>query len=72
MPCPEGLPITFLHLLVAYYFRYKLKDWVIKRIDSLEKSYKDCIECYECLKKCPYGINSPEIFKEAWKKIYHA
>ena len=69
MPCPEGLPIPFLHLLHAYYFRYNLKDWAWDRINSLPKSYKDCVECYACFDKCPYELKTPEIFKENWEKI---
>jgi predicted aldo/keto reductase-like oxidoreductase len=69
MPCPQGLQISFLHILKAYYFRYNLQDWVIERINDLPKSYKDCIECYECVKKCPYELATPKIFKETWKKI---
>jgi predicted aldo/keto reductase-like oxidoreductase len=69
MPCPEGLPISFLHVLRAYYFRYNLQDWAMGRINSLAKSYKDCIECYECVKKCPYDLDMPKIFKETWKEM---
>ncbi len=69
MPCPQGLNITFLHLLGAYYFRYDLKDWAWERIQSLPKKYQDCINCMECVNKCPYSLNTPEIFKETWDKI---
>lgn len=69
MPCPEGLPIAFLHILRAYYFRYNLKDWAMERINNLPKSYKDCTKCGECVEKCPYDLNMPEIFKETWAKM---
>jgi predicted aldo/keto reductase-like oxidoreductase len=69
MPCPQGLNITFLHLLGVYYFRYDLKDWAWERIQSLPKKYQDCINCMECVNKCPYSLNTPEIFKETWDKI---
>lgn len=69
MPCPEGLPISFLHVLRAYYFRYGLKEWAMERINALPKAYKDCIECYECVKKCPYELDNPKIFKETWVQI---
>lgn len=66
MPCPEGLPIAFLHILRAYYFRYNLQDWAVERVNNLPKSYKDCIACGECTKKCPYELDTPKIFKETW------
>ena len=34
MPCPQGLPISFLHVLKNYYFLYDLKDWVWERFDA--------------------------------------
>ncbi|MCU0287015.1 MAG: aldo/keto reductase [Acidobacteria bacterium] len=64
MPCPQGLPISFLHVLRAYFLRYNLQTWALERIANLPKSYKDCIACGECIKKCPYELDSPRIFKE--------
>lgn len=69
MPCPQGLPISFLHVLKNYYFLYDLKDWVWERIDALSKTYKDCAACGECIKKCPYHLNMPEIFRTIWEKM---
>ena len=66
MPCPEGLPISFLHILRAYYLRYNLQGWAMERVNNLEKAYNDCIECGECIKKCPYDLDTPRIFKETW------
>lgn len=66
MPCPQGLPISFLHVLRAYYLRYNLQDWAMERVRNLPKSYKDCTACGECIKKCPYELDSPRIFKETW------
>jgi hypothetical protein len=69
MPCPEGLNISFLHLIIGYYFRYGLEEWALERLDGLGKKYTDCIACGECIKKCPYDLNTPKIFREAWAKI---
>jgi predicted aldo/keto reductase-like oxidoreductase len=69
MPCPQGLPISFLHVLKNYYFLYDLQDWVWERIDSLAKTYKDCAACGACVKKCPYHLNMPEIFRTTWEKM---
>ncbi len=69
MPCPQGLPISFLHVLKNYYFLYDLKDWAWERIHSLAKTYKDCTACGQCVQKCPYHLNMPEIFRDAWEKM---
>ena len=69
MPCPQGLPISFLHTLKNYYFLYDLKDWVWERINALSKTYKDCAACGECVQKCPYQLDMPKIFSETWEKM---
>lgn len=69
MPCPQGLPISFLHVLRNYYFVYDLKDWALERLAGLAKTYKDCAACGECVAKCPYRLDMPEIFRETWEKI---
>jgi predicted aldo/keto reductase-like oxidoreductase len=69
MPCPQGLPISFLHVLKNYYFLYDLKDWVWERINALSKTYKDCVACGECVKKCPYQLDMPKIFSDTWQKM---
>ena len=69
MPCPQGLPISFLHVLRNYYFLYDLKDWALERLGGLAKSYKDCVACGECVSKCPYHLDMPVIFRETWEKL---
>ncbi len=69
MPCPHGLPIAFLHVLKAYYFRYDLKDWVLGRLGALPAVYKDCTACGECVEKCPYDLDMPKIFNETHLQI---
>lgn len=69
MPCPQGLPIAFLHVLKNYYFLYDLKDWVWERINTLAKTYKDCAACGQCVQKCPYHLDMPGIFRSTWEKM---
>ena len=69
MPCPQGLPISFLHVLRNYYFLYDLKDWALERLGGLDKTYKDCVACGECVAKCPYHLDMPAIFSETWEKM---
>ncbi|MBN2346299.1 MAG: aldo/keto reductase [Candidatus Aminicenantes bacterium] len=69
MPCPQGLPISFLHVLRNYYFHYHLKDWALERLAALPKAFKDCVACGQCVPKCPYHLDMPTIFRETWERI---
>ena len=69
MPCPQGLPISFLHVLKNYYFLYDLQDWVWERMAALAKTYKDCSACGQCVQKCPYHLDMPGIFRSTWEKM---
>jgi uncharacterized protein len=69
MPCPQGLNISFLHLIGAYYFRYGLKEWALGRLSGLAKHYSDCIGCGQCIEKCPYDLDTPSIFKDLQKRM---
>ncbi len=69
MPCPQGLPISFLHVLRNYYFLYDLKDWARERLAALARTYKDCVACGECVQKCPYHLDMPTLFRETWEKM---
>ncbi len=69
MPCPQGLPISFLHVLRNYYFLYDLKDWARERLGALAKTYKDCVACGQCVQKCPYHLDMPAIFRATREKM---
>lgn len=69
MPCPQGLPISFLHVLRNYYFLYDLKDWALERLAGLAKTYEDCVGCGECVARCPYHLDMPAIFRETRERM---
>ena len=69
MPCPNGLNISFLHLIGAYYFRYGLKEWALGRLAGLSKHYEDCLRCGDCIEKCPYDLDTPSIFADLGRRI---
>ena len=65
LPCPANIPIPMaarMHLLLrrmpAEAFRSDEWRRDMGRID-------DCTECGHCRKHCPYGLNTPELLKEA-------
>jgi len=69
-PCPQGLPVAFLHVLKNYFYLYDLKDWVLERLAALNKTYDDCTSCRSCVEKCPYHLDSPEVFRRTGEAIH--
>jgi predicted aldo/keto reductase-like oxidoreductase len=69
MPCPNGLNIPMLMLLYRYYDLYDLRGWAHQRLGELEKHYKDCAKCGECVEKCPYDLPVPDLMGRAAEKI---
>ena len=65
MPCPNGLNIPMLLLFDAYTARYGLGSWSAMRLGGLSKFYTDCEACGECVARCPYALQIPELMKEA-------
>lgn len=68
MPCPVGIPISTaarISLLIkrAPYMGF-LKDDFKEQMDLV----KDCIGCGQCIDKCPYSLNTPELLKAEYIK----
>lgn len=64
LPCPKGIDIPSCFLFEGYYSRYDLKDWAVKRYDSLKHKASECVSCGACIIKCPYNLNIPKKLKE--------
>lgn len=59
--CPEGIPAGALMLAEIIYYRNGVEE--MKRMKYLEKLKlsEKCTSCGECVKKCPYNLNIPDV-----------
>lgn len=64
-PCPEEIRIPIILRHLGYYKRYGLDEWARGRYRMVEVKADNCVECGQCREKCPYGLDVPEMLKEA-------
>ena len=78
LPCPQEVNIPAVFQLMNYYRVYDLKDYareVYRKMENEErfapqgKTAAVCIECGECLDKCPQNIEIIKQLKEAEKAL---
>ncbi|MEM2938921.1 MAG: aldo/keto reductase [Candidatus Bathyarchaeia archaeon] len=64
-PCPQEVRIPVILRQLAYYKNYGLTEWAKWRYKMVEVKADSCIQCGQCVEKCPYGLNIPEMLREA-------
>lgn len=72
MPCPAGIKINNCARMSLMVRRAPSKDWLNEEWQESMKKIEDCLNCGQCMKKCPYELNTPELLKknyEDYKKI---
>ena len=67
MPCPVGIKINnaarmSLLLRRAVYQNFLTPEWQ-KEMDKVN----DCLHCNQCVERCPYGLNTPELLQKNLK-----
>jgi len=65
-PCPEGveIPSIFRTLFIWNQYPDSVKDEAYKIAIEINNGPDECIECGECVEKCPAGIEIPQRLDE--------
>jgi predicted aldo/keto reductase-like oxidoreductase len=64
MPCPQGIqiwPVTFAQVYAEQIPRDVYLAWYRDMIDQA----RTCVECRECVEKCPFHLSIPEMLRES-------
>ena len=67
MPCPEGINVSLCARMSLWIRRFPTEPNMDERTQEIMKKTLDCVECYECVDKCPYELDIPELLKENYE-----
>ena len=63
MPCPMGIEINNCARMSQLIRRSPSKGWLTEESQAKMMKIRDCIGCGQCMAKCPYELNTPELLK---------
>ncbi|HNW56186.1 MAG TPA: aldo/keto reductase [Bacteroidales bacterium] len=67
MPCPAGIEISMCARMSLVLRRAPQKDYLSEEWQGKMKKIEDCLHCNECMSKCPYGLNTPELLQKNYE-----
>lgn len=67
MPCPEGIEIRQCARMSLLMRRSPHKPYLSEEWQQKMAKIKDCKECGKCQKKCPYGLDIPNLLKKNYE-----
>ena len=63
MPCPAGIEINTCARMSLLLRRSPSTGYLSPQWQEKMKLIESCLHCNQCMKKCPYGLNTPELLK---------
>lgn len=72
MPCPMGIQINNCARMSLMLRRAPSMAWLSEEWQRNMKQIESCIGCGQCMSKCPYELNTPELLKrnyEDYKRV---
>ena len=67
MPCPAGIEINNCARMSLMLRRAPQEAWLSGEWQEKRKKIENCLHCGSCMKKCPYGLNTPELLKRNYE-----
>lgn len=67
MPCPQGIQISMCARISLLLRRAPLTMTTSENGQEMMKQVEKCTECGACKKKCPYGLDTPNLLKKNYE-----
>ena len=67
MPCPAGIEINNCARMSLMLRRAPQEAWLSEEWQEKMKKIENCLHCGSCMKKCPYGLNTPDLLKRNYE-----
>ncbi len=67
MPCPQGITINMAMRMGLFVRRLPSEQYFEKNYQDLMEKTKDCIECGQCMAKCPYQLSIPAVIRKNYE-----
>ena len=67
MPCPKGIEIPQCARMSQLIRRSPEASHLTPRAQAMMKKVEECVGCGQCMKKCPYSLNIPELLKKNYE-----
>lgn len=67
MPCPVGIEINNSARMSLLLRRAPQDNFLNETWQQNMKKIEDCIHCNQCMSKCPYGLNTPELLQKNYE-----
>lgn len=64
MPCPVGIQIFQCNRMSLLLRRMPTEVWLSEQWQNEMNKIEDCIECRQCVEKCPYDLDIPNTLKK--------
>ena len=67
MPCPAGIEINNCARISLLLRRAPQEGWLSEEWQEKMKKIEGCLHCGQCMKKCPYGLNTPALLEKNYE-----
>ncbi len=67
MPCPAGIEINNCARMSLLLRRSPSANWLTPEGQAKMMKIEECLHCEQCMSKCPYHLNTPELLQKNLK-----